>query len=320
MDLGPPPPERDAEALPRAPLSSSPDPALVDELVELIRATECGLVLAGGLPFAGAPDGASAIVRLAEAAAWPLIAEPTSGARSGPAALATGALLLGAPGFAASHVPDLLIQFGATPTSRAALAAAAGSGRLVVVTAPGMEADPGRAAWMTVRCDPVVLAAALVERLAPRAEQTWRRAWAEADRLAADAVAVWMQELGDELFEGRVARDLAAVLPDGATLFAGSSMPIRDLDSFMLPRQGLRVLGNRGASGIDGSVSTALGLAAGAASAPPGPVADPRPPDATGGHGSCPRSRSGHPHLRPDRRSRLPPRRRGPVLGCRPRM
>ena len=268
VDLGPLPPERDAEDLPRAALSSSPDPALVDELVELIRATECGLVLAGGLPFAGAPDGASAIVRLAEAAAWPLIAEPTSGARSGPAALATGALLLGAPGFAASHVPDLLIQFGATPTSRAALAAAAGSGRLVVVTAPGMEADPGRAAWMTVHCDPVVLAAALVERLAPRAEQTWRRAWAEADRLAADAVAVWMQELGDELFEGRVARDLAAVLPDGATLFAGSSMPIRDLDSFMLPRQGLRVLGNRGASGIDGSVSTALGLAAGAGQHP----------------------------------------------------
>jgi 2-succinyl-5-enolpyruvyl-6-hydroxy-3-cyclohexene-1-carboxylate synthase len=268
VDLGPLPPERDAEDLPRAALSSSPDPALVDELVELIPATECGLVLAGGLPFAGAPDGASAIVRLAEAAAWPLIAEPTSGARSGPAALATGALLLGAPGFAASHVPDLLIQFGATPTSRAALAAAAGSGRLVVVTAPGMEADPGRAAWMTVHCDPVVLAAALVERLAPRAEQTWRRAWAEADRLAADAVAVWMQELGDELFEGRVARDLAAVLPDGATLFAGSSMPIRDLDSFMLPRTGLRVVGNRGASGIDGSVSTALGLAAGAGQHP----------------------------------------------------
>jgi 2-succinyl-5-enolpyruvyl-6-hydroxy-3-cyclohexene-1-carboxylate synthase len=122
---------------------------------------------------------------------------------------------------------------------------------------------------MTVHCDPAGLAAALVERLVPRAETPWWLAWSEADRLAADAIAVWMEELGDETFEGRVARDLAACLPEGATLFAGSSMPIRDLDSFMLPRTGLRVVGNRGASGIDGSVSTALGLAAGAAGQDP---------------------------------------------------
>ena len=280
-----PPSGRDAEGvqprvapLPPAPaeggsarpgLSHAPDPALVDELAGLVRATERGLVLAGGLRSPAEPGATSAIARLAEAAAWPLIADPTSGARTGPAALATGALLLGAAGFATGHVPDLVIQFGSTPTSRAALAAAARARRLVVVTAPGTEADPGHAAWMTVRCDPAALAAALVERLVPRPETAWRRAWSEADRLAANAVAAWMEELGDEPFEGRVARDLAACLPEGATLFAGSSMPIRDLDGFMLPRTGLRVVGNRGASGIDGSVSTALGLAAGAAAQDP---------------------------------------------------
>ena len=280
-----PPSGRDAEGvqprvapLPPAPaeggsarpgLSHAPDPALVDELAGLVRATERGLVLAGGLRSPAEPGATSAIARLAEAAAWPLIADPTSGARTGPAALATGALLLGAAGFATGHVPDLVIQFGSTPTSRAALAAAARARRLVVVTAPGTEADPGHAAWMTVRCDPAALAAALVERLVPRPETAWRRAWSEADRLAANAVAAWMEELGDEPFEGRVARDLAACVPEGATLFAGSSMPIRDLDGFMLPRTGLRVVGNRGASGIDGSVSTALGLAAGAAAQDP---------------------------------------------------
>lgn len=269
VDLGPELPARDGEDTPPAASPGAPDPALVDELAGLVRATERGLMLTGGLRSPGEPGATSAIARLAEAAAWPLIAEPTSGARIGPAALAMGALLLGAPGFATGHVPDLVIQFGSTPTSRAALAAAARARRLVVVTAPGTEADPGHAAWMTVRCDPAALAAALVERLVPRPETAWRRAWSEADRLAANAVAAWMEELGDEPFEGRVARDLAAVLPDGATLFAGSSMPIRDLDSFMLPRHGLRVVGNRGASGIDGSVSTALGLAAGAAAQDP---------------------------------------------------
>ncbi|MGD1052821.1 MAG: 2-succinyl-5-enolpyruvyl-6-hydroxy-3-cyclohexene-1-carboxylic-acid synthase [Candidatus Dormibacteria bacterium] len=266
VDLGPEPaPEREAQDPPRAAPSPPPDPALVDELAELIRVTERGLVVCGG--GAGWP----AATGLALAAGWPLIAEPTSGARTGPPALATGALLLGAASFVEKRVPDLVIQFGATPTSRSVLAAVARARRLVVVTPPGTEADPLGAASMTLHCDPAPLADAVQGRVTPRGSSSWLSQWTGADRLAADAVAVWMDEMGDELFEGRVARDLVAGLPDGSTLFAGSSMPIRDLDSFMLPRTGIRVVGNRGASGIDGSLSTALGLSAGDASDPGGP-------------------------------------------------
>jgi 2-succinyl-5-enolpyruvyl-6-hydroxy-3-cyclohexene-1-carboxylate synthase len=281
VDLGPPAPALNAEPAPRAVSPGAPDPALVDELARLVEACERGLVLAGGLATGGGTGAASEIVRLARAAAWPLIAEPASGARTGPPALATGTLLLGSA-FLDSHLPDLVIQFGSTPTSRSTLAAAGRARHLVVVTPPDTAADPGHAAWMTVRCDPAALAAALVERLVPGTPADWLQAWSDADRLAAEAIAAWMEEVGDEPFEGRVARDLAACLPEGATLFTGSSMPIRDLDSFMLPRTGLRVVGNRGASGIDGSISTALGLAAGAAShRRPGPA--PGKPDSGAG-------------------------------------
>src|SRR5487761_1617213 len=242
-----------------APALEPPDPEVVAELAALMERTDRGLMVAGGSP---API--SGVTELAAALAWPLVAEPTSGLRTGQPALATGALLLADRGFARAHVPELVIQLGATPTSRGVLAAAGGARRLVVVTAPGMAADPARAASTTLRCDPAALIAALGERVGRRPSSAWLSLWTEADRRAAEAVSAWLGGLGDELFEGRVARDLAGCLPGGATLFAGSSMPIRDLDGFMLPRPGVRVLGNRGASGIDGSVSTAMGLSAAA--------------------------------------------------------
>jgi 2-succinyl-5-enolpyruvyl-6-hydroxy-3-cyclohexene-1-carboxylate synthase len=232
----------------------------VSALVELLSGTERGVILAGTLASA-----APAVREMAEAVAWPLIAEPASGLRTPGVALAAGQHLLADEAFASATVPDIVLQFGATPTTRATLGIAARAGRLVVVGPTPHAADPGRRASLSITGEPEEVAWAALERLAPRRATAWLGRWHDADDKAAAAVAAVL-DADDEPFEGRVARDLAASLPDQAVLVVGSSMPVRDLDAYMLPRDGVRVIANRGASGIDGLVSTALGVsAAGAA-------------------------------------------------------
>jgi 2-succinyl-5-enolpyruvyl-6-hydroxy-3-cyclohexene-1-carboxylate synthase len=231
----------------------------VETLAEQMKGVERGVLFAGSLRRDASP-----VVELARTLGWALIAEPTSGLRI-PGSLSAGAFLLASESFLSTHVPELVVQVGAAPSSRAGLAFVADSKRLVIVDPDGLVADPARHASLRVEADPVSLSRALLKRTESREGSGWWREWDEADRTARRAV----DELVDsweEPFEGRVARDLAASVPDDATLVVGSSMPARDLDAYMRPRPGIRVLGNRGASGIDGFVSTALGVAASGAS------------------------------------------------------
>jgi len=90
--------------------------------------------------------------------------------------------------------------------------------------------------------------------------------WASAWRRVNDVTNTALHDYGaglDERFEGRALAEIAALVPAGGTLFVSSSMPVRDLDAFAPgDARTLRVLANRGANGIDGVLSTALGVAA----------------------------------------------------------
>ena len=215
--------------------------------------TERGVIVAGD----GAA-GPSGLLRLAAAAGWPVLAEPSSGARQGGHALGAYQYLLEHPAFLAAHRPDLVICAGRPGLSRGQTsflrqAAADGARQVILAQGPGRWADPARTATD-------VAAAVRLAGLPGRRPAGWLRDWREADEAAGGAVDAIL-DAGDELTEPRLARDLAAAMPDGALLWAASSLPIRDLDRHLAPRDGLRVLSSRGASGIDGLISSAAGAA-----------------------------------------------------------
>jgi 2-succinyl-5-enolpyruvyl-6-hydroxy-3-cyclohexene-1-carboxylate synthase len=237
-------------------------PEDVAALAEAVRANPRGLLVAGW----GAELDPAAVDAFAAASGWPVLADPLSGSRRGPAAISTYDGLLRASRFAATHHPDLAVRVGGAPTSKALTAWLDESVSQVLIDPSGGWLDPARAATLRLTADPSPLLAATAAQLAGRGPArspagAWLRDWLDAERMAREAIDGLLDEWA-EPFEGRVARDLVGWLPAGGTLVVGSSMPVRDVDAFARPRDGLRFVANRGLSGIDGFVATSLGVAA----------------------------------------------------------
>jgi 2-succinyl-5-enolpyruvyl-6-hydroxy-3-cyclohexene-1-carboxylate synthase len=217
-----------------------------------------GVIVCGDGDYPAGP-----LLELAELAGWPVLAEPSSNARRGPNALSAYPYLLAVPAFMAAHQPELIVSAGRPGLSRGQLALLQAAGpaghqarHVVVAQGPGRWADPARTASEVVSG----IRLRVQDGIMPRRETAWLESWRRADSAARRAVDAVLDEAGP-LTEPGLARDLAAALPEGALLWAASSLPIRDLDQQMAPRAGLRVLASRGASGIDGLVSSAIGAA-----------------------------------------------------------
>jgi 2-succinyl-5-enolpyruvyl-6-hydroxy-3-cyclohexene-1-carboxylate synthase len=234
------------------------DDETTEELAAAVRATPRGLIVAGW----GADVAPAVVDALAARTGWPVLADPLSGLRTGPDAVSTYDALLRAPGFADAHRPELVLHLGAPLTSKVATRWLRDADATWLVDPDEAWLDPHRRATRRLVADADPLLRDLAERLEPHPDPSpWLASWRHADRQARRVVADLLAG-SEEPFDGRVARDVVAALPDGASLLVGSSMPVRDVESFAEPRDGVRFVANRGVNGIDGFVSTALGVAA----------------------------------------------------------
>jgi 2-succinyl-5-enolpyruvyl-6-hydroxy-3-cyclohexene-1-carboxylate synthase len=203
--------------------------------------------------------------RFAAASGWPVLADAVSNARTGPLAVASYEALLRASAFADAHRPDLVLRLGAPLTSRVANEWLAGI-PTVLVDEHDEWLDPPRAAVERFVASAPSLLDTVTQHL-PTPDAAWAASWQRAERTARDTMDALL-DADDEPCEARVARDVAAALPDGARLAVASSLPVRALEWCMAPRDGLTVHANRGANGIDGFVSTVVGIAAAGATNP----------------------------------------------------
>lgn len=226
-----------------------PRPDDLDALHSIVASTERGVVVAGDGPID------PAVGEFAEGAGYPLFAEPLSGLRRGDAAISTYDALL-RTSWSRAHRPEVVIRVGRVAVSKQLARSLDNNIRQILIDPDRWWLDPGRSTSWIIAAEPgAALEGAGSRGMSSAWMQTWRSAEGKARR-ALDEVL----DRDDEPTEPRIARDLAALVPDGSNLLVASSMPIRDLDSFMAPHGPIALYGNRGASGIDGFVSTALGV------------------------------------------------------------
>jgi 2-succinyl-5-enolpyruvyl-6-hydroxy-3-cyclohexene-1-carboxylate synthase len=234
------------------------EPDLLGTLLDA-AGTRRGVIVAGG----GIEDPAG-VHALSAALGWPVLADPRSGCRRPESAtISHFDAILRVPESAAGLAPEVVLRLGSLPASKVlGQWLAALDAWQVAVEHDGTRYDPDRTLDGIVAAPPGATAGRLAAMAPPTPADAgeWRGRWAHADALAAEAIASVLAGHAEPT-EPATARDVVRALPTGAALVVSSSMPVRDVEWYSAPHPDVTVHANRGANGIDGVVSTAVGVA-----------------------------------------------------------
>lgn len=237
-----------------------------------------GVLVAGA--GAGPPE---LLTALGERLGWPVLADPRSGARTDhPSVVGAVDALLRCPEVADELRPEVAVLLGSAWASKALAGwlESCGTGVEVATVDPWWRwADPPRLSWSVHRADPATWLAGALAAAEPADDrlEAWGGRWRAVETAAQEAIdrALGDPLAGGPLTEPALARGLLGLLEPGTVVVASSSMPVRDLEWYAPPMAAPpRVLANRGANGIDGVCSTAVGVAAAGTGAVVGLVGD----------------------------------------------
>ena len=260
-----------AEALPSA-LNSQIDSSfdepqtISQDLIHKLSAScdlEKGVIVAGN-----GIDNPQMLLQLAQRLQWPIFADSRSGCRVdagyayGATVVSNADVLLRDLNTAQSMTPQVILRFGEPPVSKVVNTWLRESKCTYLAVSDTLQLiDPDRIISEHVVARASQVCESLNSVVQAKSETSWNKEWAKLQTLCSAVLDSMWNDFSD-LTEPLVARTITDVLPQDASLVLSSSMPVRDVEWFSAPRSGLRVLSNRGVNGIDGVVSTAVGVAA----------------------------------------------------------
>ncbi|OLP65826.1 2-succinyl-5-enolpyruvyl-6-hydroxy-3-cyclohexene-1-carboxylate synthase [Bacillus pumilus] len=238
-----------------------PNEHMVSELASIIAHSRRGLIVAGELHM---QEEQEAVLRLAKARNYPILADPLSQLRNGHESemyiIDAYDSLLKDEELQQHLLPDLVIRFGPMPVSKPLFKWLEKHSEIeqIVVDAAGGFRDPGLTATYLIESHVGFFVNEVLNRVDKHEDTNYLNRWHDVNSSFRTHLAQYADE--DLTFEGNVYRQLQHLLPKESVLFIGNSMPIRDVDTFFeTQKKPLRMMANRGANGIDGVVSTALG-------------------------------------------------------------